>query len=429
MSANTPVKTAPEVNFFLPAPDKQTGTADAPEDGKPLPKAFQPIEIKGVRYANRLGVSPMCMYSGVDGKMTPYHLIHYSAFSLRGAYPIVEATLVSPEGVLSPQDLAIYNDEQAESFRPVVDFAHAQKQIIGIQLAHGGRKASGQPPYIHLEQMADELVGGWPLKIVAPLAEPFRKHGNYPTPNALTKEGIHRIIKDFRDAAKRAVNVGFDFVEIHGAHGYLINEFLSSTSNHRTDEYGGSFDNRIRFLLEVIDAVREGLGDKVDKVPVWLRISALENSPAPGAWTIDDSVELAKRIVGKVDVLDTSLGGNNSVQFRRSDHKNEENLPVHVPWARAVKKALGDKLLVACVGDLYDAEQVNGYLEQGWFDFALVGKHFLYNPGLVIEWADKLGVKIEIPPQYRWGKYMQINQIIELIKRSEEAENAENGKA
>lgn len=429
MSANTPINTASEVDFFLPAPERQTGTAVQPKDGKALPKVFQPIDIKGVHYANRIGVSPMCMYSGVDGKMTPYHLIHYGAFPSRGAFPIVEATLVSPEGRLSPLDLGIWNDEQAESFRPVVDYAHAQKQLIGIQIAHGGRKSSGQPPFIHLEQVCDELVGGWPLKIVAPLAEPFRKHGNLPTPNELTKDDIKRIVKQFGDAAKRAVNVGFDFIEIHGAHGYLINEFMSSTSNHRSDEYGGSFDNRIRFLLEVIDSVRQALGDKVDKVPIWLRISALENSPEPGAWTIDDSVELAKLIADKIDVLDTSLGGNNSVQFRRSDHVNEEHLPIHVPLARAVKKALGDKLLVSCVGDLNDGEQVNSFLEQGWFDFALVGQQFLENPGLAIDWADKLGVQIEIAPQYTWGKYTNVSQIVELIQRAEAAEKAENGKA
>lgn len=419
MSSNTKIEPAPGLDFFYPLPPNPTGKAVAPE-GKPLPKAFQPITVKKLTYENRLGVSPMCQYSAGDNyEMTPYHLIHHGAFVTRGAFPIVEATSVSPEGGLLPQDLGLWNDQQAEKMKPVVAFAHANRQVIGIQLAHGGRKASGQPPYVHLEQKADELVGGWPLKIVAPLAREFRPYGNYPRPNELSKDDIKRIIGEWRLAAHRAVYIcGYDFIEIHGAHGYLINEFLSSTLNKRTDEYGGSFENRTRFLLEVIDAVKEGMGAKFGEMPLWLRISASENSPEEDAWTIEDSKKLAFIVAERgVDVLDVSSGGNSLVQMARSDIKHE--YPMHVPLAKAIKEAVGDKLLVATVGGLHDPILTNEFLEKGWFDFALNGRAFQTNPGLVITYADALGVDIELAREYQWGKYTNKQQIIDLIARSE----------
>lgn len=419
MSSTTLVSLATQVDYPLPSPPKSTGTAIGGE-GDVLPKVFQPLTIKGKTFANRVGVSPMCMYSSDKGGATPFHYIHYGAFATRGAFTLVEATLVSPEGGLSPQDLGIWNDELASKLKPVVDFAHAEKQLIGIQIGHGGRKASGQPLYIHLEQIADESVGGWPTKTVAPLAIPFREYGNYPTPQELTKDGIRRIIDDFEKAAYRAVHIaGFDAIQIHGAHGYLINEFMSLTSNHRTDEYGGSFENRIRFALEVIEAVKRGVGSKLAQTPIWFRISALENSPVEGAWTIEDSIKFAEIVADKIDAIDISLGGNNSVQNRRTG-LGDSKYPVHVPLAIAIKKAVGDKLIVSTVGGLNDGKAINGYLEEGLFDYAFVGKKFLENPGLVLQWADDLGVKLQLAPEYSWAKYLPIQDIIELMQKTEE---------
>ncbi|KAK6465313.1 NADH:flavin oxidoreductase/12-oxophytodienoate reductase [Scheffersomyces coipomensis] len=421
MSSNTPVNPAPAVDYFTPEQLVAPGTFFPQKEGEVAPKIFQPLKIRGLTLPNRLGVSPMCQYSANSKfEATPYHLIHYGQLSLRGpGIIIVEATSVSEVGGLSPQDLAIYNDEQAKSFKPIVDFAHSQGGLIAIQIAHGGRKASGQPLYVHLEQTADESVGGWPDKIVAPSAIPFREHGNLHTPRALTIPEIKTIVKEFGEAAKRAVEIsGFDAVEIHGAHGYLISEFLSSTSNKRTDEYGGSFENRIKFLLEVIDSVRSNIPESV---PLFLRFSASENSDVEGAWNIEDSIKLSKIVIEKgVDLLDVSSGGNSSAQVSRKSLVRS-NVPAHLPFSKAIKEAVGDKALVSCVEGLHNKpEEVNQYLEDGLFDLALAGRGFLRNPGLVWEFADKLGVRVHQARQYQWGFYPAREQIQELIKRTEE---------
>ncbi|KAK6204825.1 uncharacterized protein RJT21DRAFT_11441 [Scheffersomyces amazonensis] len=423
-SSNYRVNAAPAVDYYTPEQLVVPGTFIPQKDGEVAPKIFQPLKIRGITLPNRIGVSPMCQYSAnAEFEPTPYHLIHYGQLALRGpGITIVEATSVSKYGGLSPQDLAIYTDAQAKAFKPLVDFAHAQRHLIAIQIGHGGRKASGQPLYVHLEQVADESVGGWPDKIVAPSALPFRPHGNLPIPRALTIPEIKQIIEDFGDAAKRAVEIsGFDAIEIHGAHGYLISEFLSSTSNKRTDEYGGSFENRIKFLLEVIDNIRSKISESV---PLFLRFSANENTDAEGAWTIDDSIKLAKIVVEKgVDLLDISSGGNHHKQAARSSF-GKSDVPIHEPYSRAIKAAVGDKAIVSCVGGLHaDPARVNEFIENGSFDVALVGKGFLKNPGLVWEFADKLDVRVAQARQYEWGFYPAREGIYELIKRTEEFED------
>lgn len=405
------------LDYFLHEQPHIPGTT---QKGSKVPLIFKPLKIKNTTLTNRLGVSPMCMYSANDKfEVNPFHLVHYGGIAQRGpGITFVEATSVSENGGLSPRDLAIFNDNQAKELKKIVDYVHGFKKVIGLQLAHGGRKSSAQPLFVHLEQKADKSIGGWPDNVVAPSPIPFRPNGNLPTPKELTIDQIKKIVKQWGEAAHRAVSIaGFDVLEIHAAHGYLLNEFLSPISNHRSDEYGGSFENRTRFLLEVIDEVVSAAGPDI---PIFLRISAVENTPTPNAWTIEDSIKLVEIVSQRgVDVIDVSSGGNDHKQLPRTGQKHE--FPIHVPHARKIKEALGDKILVATVGSLdEDPIATNDYIEKGYFDIALVGKAFLKNPGLVNKFADDLGVDLHSIAQYEWGYYPDKAGIIELIKRAEE---------
>ncbi|KAI5952313.1 OYE32 [Candida jiufengensis] len=410
------------VPYYVPEPPVKAGTFKENESdpNKPAPTIFKPLKVGPLTLQNRIGVSPMCQYSADNEfKATPYHLIHYGSFLTRGpGITVVESTSVSEYGGLSPHDLGIWTDDQAKSLKPIVDYAHSQKQLISIQLNHGGRKASGQPMFLHLEQLADESVGGWPDKVKAPSAIPFRPHGNLATPKELTIKEIKQIIEDFGDAAKRAVEIsGFDVISLHAAHGYLANEFYSPIANKRTDEYGGSFENRTRFLSEVIDNVKSKID--ITKIPIFVRISAKENSPDPESWNIEDSKKLADILIEKgVSLLDISSGGNDYRQPPRSGIKHTE--PIHVPLAREIKQHVGDKLLVSCVGGLEaNPEQTAKFIEDGVFDFAFIGRGFLRDPGLVWSFADKLGVRLYQALQLGWGFWPNKQQIIDLIERTE----------
>lgn len=414
MSSSDVTPAYKDVPYYLPEQPEVIGEAIKDQE---IPGLFKPVTVKGVTFPNRIGVSPMCQYSADDEmRATPYHLVHYGGFASRGpGLTIYEAAAVSKEGALSPHDLGLFNDDQALKLKEVVDYAHSYKSVVGIQIAHGGRKASGQPLFIHLEQTVDKEIGGFSDEIVAPSAIQFRPHGNYPVPNELSNEDVKSLVKRFGDAASRAVKIsGFDFVEIHAAHGYLIHEFYSSISNKRTDEYGGSFENRIRFLLEIIDSVKANVGDNV---PILLRISATDNdSTNPDAWLIDDSIKLAHIVAEKgVDIIDISNGGNSHNQERRGMKSFTQ-----FEFAKAIKDSVGDKLLVACVGAIDNAKKANEYIEEGSFDFALIGKGFLKNPGLAWTWADELGVTVKDSLQYGWGFHPNIPQIIELIERSKQ---------
>lgn len=404
------------VPYYTPEQTTRAGTALVPQpDDAAIPKLFSPLKIKNVELQNRIGVSPMCTYSaGYDGVPTPWHLVHLGQFLLRGpSITFTEASSVSDIGGLSPHDLGIWNDEQAKGFKPIVDFAHSQNQLIGIQLAHSGRKASTVPPYVHIEDSAPESAGGWPLKIVGPSAIKFRPQGYLPVPHELTVAEIKQIVNQFRLAAQRALDIaGFDIIEIHAAHGYLLNEFLSEVSNKRTDEYGGSFENRIRIVLEIIETVRSVTKDKI---PLWLRISASENNDEdPLAWRIEDLIKLAKIVRDQgIDVLDVSSGGNSYQQTKRP-----KGFGQHVPLARAIKEALGDSLLLAVPGNLNDSAEVRDLLEEGVFDIALVGRGFLRNPGLIWTWADELGVKLQQSLQYHYPFALPKDQLEWLIETS-----------
>lgn len=406
---------AKNVDYYIPLPPQPLTLA---LDKENVPKTFQPFTIRGVTFPNRIGLSPMCTYSADDNlEVTPFHLVHYGAIAARGAgFIMVEASTVSKEGGLSPHDVGIYTDKHAEKLKPIVDFAHTQKQVIGIQIGHGGRKASGRVLWEHLEDVAPESEGGWPDEVVAPSAIQYRPFGNYHTPRALTNSEIKELVKKYGAAAKRAVDIaGFDFVEIHGAHGYLITEFLSPLSNQRTDEYGGSFENRIRFLLEVINEVRSNIPEST---PVFLRLSATENADDVEGWSLDDTIKLAGIVSEKgVDFIDTSSGGNYYNQRARTG-TGEHGLP-HLHLARAIKKAVGDKILVGCVGGLdKDAKLFNTLLENGDFDVGLVGRGFLRRPSLVWDFADELGTEIQLSQALGWPSRPKVNTILELIERT-----------
>ncbi|MCY7420502.1 MAG: NADH:flavin oxidoreductase/NADH oxidase, partial [Chitinophagaceae bacterium] len=266
-----------------------------------MPDLFSPLKIREIEFKNRIVVSPMCEYSSEDGFANDWHLVHLGSRAIGGAALVIaEATAVSPEGRITPHDLGIWKDEHIPFLKRITDFIHAHDSIAGIQLAHAGRKASHTQPWKGGDLLLPE-AGGW--KTVAP--SPIAFSEEYDTPVAMDKADIEKVINDFAEATKRAVKAGFKVVEIHGAHGYLINEFLSPLSNHRTDEYGGSFDNRMRFLLEVTEAVQ---AHWPKEYPLFLRISA--SDWIEGGWTIEDSIRLAQIMKSQgIDLIDCWSGG------------------------------------------------------------------------------------------------------------------------
>ena len=353
-----------------------------------MSKLFSPLTLRGVDFSNRVWVSPMCQYSAIDGVATNWHDVHIGAFASGGTGMIMmEATGVSPEGRISTQCLGLWNDEQAERLKPIVEFAHQMDTKIGIQLAHAGRKGSCLPPWSD-HPMASLTEGGW--ECVAPSAISFG--GKYPTPRSLTEKEISELVKAFSSAAKRAVAAGFDLVEIHAAHGYLIHQFLSPLSNTREDEYGGSFENRIRFLLEIIDGVRSAIPDSM---PLFLRISA--SDWLDGGWTIDDSVALAKIAkVRGVDLIDVSSGGTSS----------GAPVPVgpgyQVPFADQIRNQAD--IPTAAVGLITEPEQAEEIVSSGKADAVMMAREFLRNPRWPLFAAQKLGSEVNWPVQLLRGK-------------------------
>ncbi|KAI0376000.1 FMN-linked oxidoreductase [Pilatotrama ljubarskyi] len=390
---------APSTSYFTPAQYPPAGTAFDPQpDGKPIPTLFKPLKIRGVEFQNRIWLSPLCQYSSDNGVIQEWQHAHLGGIFTRGpGLTIVEATAVLPEGRITPEDAGIWNDEQAAAWAKIVEFAHSQGQKIGIQLAHAGRKASTLAPFVNMGRVADEAAGGWPDDVWGPSAIPF--NDQFPKPKELTKEGIKRLVKGFVEAAKRAVRAGFDVVEVHGAHGYLISSFLCPTSNQRTDEYGGSFENRIRFPLEVVDAVRAVIPPDM---PLFFRVSASEwleeVFPDQPSWRSEDTVRLAGILAEHgVDLIDVSSSGNHPAQ------KIKTGPAYQAHFSEAVKKAHGDKILVGAVGSINDGKLAQSVLDKGQADVIFVGRMFQKNPGLVWTFADDLGVEIHVAGQIAWG--------------------------
>lgn len=386
------------ISYYTPAQKTPSGTAkDAQPDGSSIPKLFQPLKIRKTTFQNRIFVSPMCQYSARDGHLTDWHLTHLGGIIQRGpGLTLVEATSVTSEGRITPEDSGLWKDSQITPLKQIVEFAHSQNQKIGIQIGHAGRKASTVAPWLSRGDTAEKEAGGWPDQVLAPSAIAF--DDAYPNPSALTIEGIQRIQAAFVDTAKRAVTAGFDVIELHGAHGYLIHEFLSPVSNKRDDQYGGSFENRTRFATETVEAVRAVIPKDM---PLFFRISAddwlSEQKAYPESWTLDQTVKLAPilRDLG-VDLLDVSSGGAHPAQ------KISGGPGYQAPFANAVKKELGDSLFVGTVGSITTGTLAQELLEQGP-DVAFVGRYFQKNPGLVWQFAEDVGVEITAAHQISWG--------------------------
>lgn len=349
---------------------------------------FSAFPLKEYTLNHRLVVSPMCQYSAQDGFANNWHLVHLGQFAIGKAATIIqEATAVVPEGRISYGDLGLWKDEQIPALKEIVAFVHQQGSLIGIQLAHAGRKASNDKPWLSREQLAPTHAQGW--QTVAPSAIPFKEE-DY-TPQALEIAEIRALTQAFQDAARRAVAAGYDIIEIHGAHGYLIHQFLSPLSNLRTDEYGGSFENRSRLLVEIIEAVKAVISYQ----SLWLRISATDW--AEGGWDIEESVQLAKLVkeLG-VEVIDVSTGGNISYQ----------NIPLQenyqVPFAARIKAESG--LITGAVGLIKRAEQAESILLEQQADLIFIGRAFLQNPQLSTQFAKDLGVDLAWLPQYERAK-------------------------
>ena len=347
---------------------------------------FSPLPIRGLTLRNRIAVSPMCQYSCEDGFATDWHLVHLGSRAVGGAALVIaEATAVEARGRISPGDLGIWKDEHIAPLARIAQFIQSQGAIPGIQLAHAGRKASSNVPWQQQGALIPESAGGW--RPVAPSPIPF--HPQNPSPFELSSVEIGAITAAFAAAASRALRAGFQVVEIHGAHGYLINEFLSPLSNHRTDEYGGSFDHRTRFALEVTKTVR---GVWPDSLPLFIRISA--SDWIEGGWTIDDSVELAARLkpLG-VDLIDCSSGGV------APNAKINLGPGYQVPFAASIRRDAG--IRTGAVGLITDPRQADGIIRTGEADMVLLAREFLRDPYWPLHAARALEVGVAPPVQYQ----------------------------
>jgi len=352
-----------------------------------MSKLFTPLTIKNVTLKNRIAMSPMCQYSATDGFSNDWHLTHLGSRAVGGAgLIIVEATAIAPEGRITPGDLGLWNDDHVEGLSRIVRFIHKHNAHAGIQIAHAGRKASCSVPWHGGRQLGLDN-GGW--NTLAPSAIPFMPGERIP--EALTTEGIGKILSGFRSAAKRARSAGFDVIEIHSAHGYLLHEFLSPLSNSRKDEYGGSFENRTRLLLQVIDAVRS---EWPAAYPLFVRISASEW--IDGGWTPDESVKLASIIKVKgVDLIDCSSGGN----------IHNAKIPFapgyQVSFSEAVRTT---GIMTGAVGLITSAEQAESILKEDRADLILFGRELLRNPYFPLQAAKQLESEIIWPVQYLRAK-------------------------
>ena len=346
---------------------------------------FSPISFRAVTLPNRVVVSPMCQYSSEDGFANGWHLVHLGSRAVGGAgLVITEAAAIVPEGRITPHDLGIWKDEHVAPLARIVDFLHSQGAVAGTQLAHAGRKASMQRPWQGERLMSPE-EGGW-TDVVAPTEVAFRD--GYAKPHALTVEGIRGVRDGFAAATRRAMKAGFDVIEIHAAHGYLLHEFLSPLSNKRTDEYGGSFENRIRLLVETVDAVREELGDRP---PLFVRISATDWTE--GGWDIDQSVELARVLKQRgVDVVDVSSGGNVAGATIPTGPSYQ------VPFAQEIRSKAG--IATAAVGQITEPAQADAIVRNGEADLVLLAREFLRDPYWALHAGQALGVEVTWPAQY-----------------------------
>ncbi len=355
-----------------------------------MAELFKPLKIKSIEFKNRLVISPMCEYFSVDGFANDWHFVHLGSRAVGGASLIItEAAAVSPEGRITPDDLGIWKDEHITELKKIVGFIHDHGSVAGIQLAHAGRKASHQSPWKGSQLIPSTEPEGW--QTVAPSAIAYKEGTEVPI--ALDEAGLAKVIRDFKEATKRSIEVGFKVVELHAAHGYLLHQFLSPLSNQRNDQYGGSFENRIRFLLEVTDAVKEVWPEDL---PLFVRISATDW--AEGGWTAAESVKLSAILKDKgVDLIDCSTAGLVSWQ------KIPAGPGFQVPFAEQIKKETG--ILTGAVGLLTEAAQMEEIIASGKADLVLIARESLRDPYFPLHAAQTLGVDLPWPVQYERAKH------------------------
>ncbi|HEY9127869.1 MAG TPA: NADH:flavin oxidoreductase/NADH oxidase [Acidobacteriaceae bacterium] len=349
---------------------------------------FAPLTLRSLTLPHRIAVSPMCEYSSEDGFANDWHFVHLGSRAIGGAALVItEAAGVSPEGRITPADLGIYKDEHIAGLKRITDFLHQHGSYAGIQLAHAGRKASMAVPW-EPARLIPPSEGGW--QPLGPSAIAFDKE--YGIPAELDREGLKKVVADFTAAAKRAIDAGFDIAEVHGAHGYLLHEFLSPLTNHRTDEYGGSFENRVRLPLEVVRAVRAAWPQHL---PVFVRISATDWAPESlgDSWTLEQSVEFAKLLKKEgIDLVDVSTGGNHPAQ----------QIPVgagyQVHHAETIRREAG--IPTAAVGMITAPAQADQIVRTGQADLVLLARELLRHPYWPLHAAEALHQKITWPVQY-----------------------------
>ncbi|KAL4870013.1 hypothetical protein BDV12DRAFT_208082 [Aspergillus spectabilis] len=399
---------SPIAGTYLPSID----TNSSEPDTKNQPKLFTPITLRSLTLPNRLFLAPLCQYSSspsptiLSGHATDWHLTHLGGITQRGpGLSIIEATAVSKIGRITPNDLGLWEDSQINPLKRITDFAHSQGQKIAIQLAHSGRKGSAVAPWLSSNAMAVESVGGWPNDIVAPSAVPFEEGVNA-IPRELSLEDIEVLKGDWAAAAERAVRAGFDAIEIHAAHGYLLHQFLSPMANKRTDIYGGGSEGRTRLVLEIVDDIRRVIPESM---PLLVRISAtdwFEFSDDPAlkqefeeSWTVSQSIELVKLLSAHgVDLVDVSSGGIHA----KSAIAIKPGPAYQVHFAQDIKKAVGDAILISAVGGIKTGIVAEEVLQSG-IDAVQAGRWFQQNPGLVRAFAEELGVKVRMATQIDWS--------------------------
>ena len=346
---------------------------------------FDAFTQRSLTLRNRIVVAPMCQYSASDGLPDAWHLVHLGSRAVGGAAAVVaEATAVSPEGRISPGDTGLWNDTQVAAWKPITSFIRSQRAIAGVQLAHAGRKASAQRPW---EGGGPLPAGAGEWATVAPSPIPFDQ--GWHTPQALDESGIAKVIADFRNAARRALAAGFELVEVHAAHGYLLHQFLSPLSNLRDDAWGGSFDNRTRLVREVLVAVREVWPATL---PLWLRVSATDWKE--GGWSVEDTVRLARELKSlDVDLIDVSSGGL----------VPHVKIPIgpgyQVPFAARVRREAG--IPVGAVGLITEPAQAAAIVAQGEADLVLIARESLRDPYFPRRAAQELEQSLAAPVQYR----------------------------
>lgn len=366
-----------------------------------MAKIFQPLIMGNFEISNRFVVSPMCQYSAIEGSATNWHLVHLGQFALSNpGLVIVEATAVQPEGRITPGCLGLYSENNETALQPIVDFFKQHSAAkIGIQLAHAGRKGSTQVPWEGRQRL--EEGKGW--QTVAPSAIPYNEV--YPLPMALTLDGLKRIKEDFVKAAKRAVRVGFDVIELHMAHGYLVHQFLSPLSNQRDDQYGGCLENRLRFAFELFQAVRQ---EVPAAIPMGVRLSASDH--VIGGWDISQSIALCQGLekLG-CDFVDVSSGGLSPAQ------EIDLQLGYQVDFAAKIKAEVS--MLVGAVGLIVDAHQAEQIIASNQANMVSLARMMLYNPRFPWHAAEALNAltKAQFPQQYGYALNAQWQQLREIV--------------